>query len=250
MFFSIGLHPHTRLGHIEALEDADILDRKLQMSANNMANVSTLGFKRQSMTFEEYLLPQVDGTERTAKKEVVRSDLSQGTMKETNNPLDFAIEGDGFFVVQTPQGVRYTRAGNFTLDANKQLVTQEGYPVLGGGVPIVLDDTTGKGIWLSKDGRFWVDETDVGQLDVVNFKNPQALERLGGNLYAQTAASGNAMPASALIKQGFLEGSNVNPVEEMVNLLDIYRAFEAQQKTLQALDQMDGHAANDIGRVG
>lgn len=250
MSFTIGLHPHSRLGHIEAVEGADILERKLQLTANNMANAATTGFKKQSMTFEEYLLPQIDGTKRTAKGEVVRSDMSQGVMQQTGNPFDFAIEGDGFFTVQTPQGIKYTRAGNFTLDSKKQLVTQEGYPVLGGGAPIVLDDTTGKGVWLSKDGKLWVDEADAGQLDVVDFKNPQALERTGSNLYAATSGSGQATPAGTLIKQGFIEGSNVNPVEEMVNLLDIYRAYEAQQKTLKAADQMDGHAANDIGKVG
>ena len=122
--------------------------------------------------------------------------------------------------------------------------------MLGGGAPVILDDTTGKGIWLSKDGRFWVDESDVGQLDVVDFKNPQALERMGGNLYAATPGSGQATPADTLIKQGFIEGSNVNSVEEMVNLIDIYRAYEAQQKTMKSLDQMDAHAANDIGKVG
>ncbi|MGQ9812210.1 MAG: flagellar basal-body rod protein FlgF [Dissulfurimicrobium sp.] len=250
MSLIMGLHPHSRLGYIEAIEGANILERKLQLTSNNIANASTIGFKKQSMTFEEYLLLQVDSTKRTAKGEVVWSDMSLGVMKQTNNPFDFALEGDGFFVVQTPEGVRYTRAGNFTLDSQKQLVTQQGYPVLGGGASIILDDTTGKGVWLSKDGRFWVDESEVGQLDVVNFENPQALERMGGNLYAATLGSGQATPVDTPIKQGFIEGSNVNPVEEMVNLIDIYRAYEVQQKTMKTIDQMDAHAANDIGKVG
>ncbi len=202
------------------------------------------------MTFEEYLLPQAGDTKRTAKAEVMRTDFSEGIVKETGNPLDFALEGDGFFVVQTPQGPRYTRAGNFTLDAQRQLVTQDGYPVLGDGAPIVLNDTTGKGIWLSRDGNFMVDDTQVAHLDVVKFKNPQALERMGNNLYSSTNASGQAAPANTGVEQGYLEGSNVNPVEEMINLLDIYRAYEAQQKTLKAADQLDGHAANDVGKVG
>lgn len=246
---SIGLHPYTRLGHLEALEGATILERKLETVANNMANVETTGFKKQSMTFEEYLLPGVDEVQRNAKGEMETTDFSQGQVLETGNPFDFAIEGEGFFVVETPFGREYTRSGNFTLDDTNRLVTQQGYPVLSAGAPIILEDTTGVGIWLSEDGRLFVDENEVGALDVVTFENLQALHRVGQNLFTSTEGSGQELPSEARVRQGYLENSNVNPLETMTHLMDLYRAYEAQLKTLQAMDQMDSRAANDIGKL-
>ncbi len=249
MEIHVHIHPFSRLGHMETLEGTRILERRLEVLSHDMANVDTVGFKKQRITFEEYLLPQVGERDRTAKGEVVRTDFSQGTLHETGNSLDLAIEGEGFFVVETPAGRRYTRAGNFTLDAQNQLVTQQGYPVLGNGAPIVLEDTTGKGIWLSHDGRFFVDETDVGQIDVVTFENPQGLRRIGGNLYEASDASGAETPAESPVRQGYLEDSNVNPLETMVTLIDLYRAYEAEQKALQAADQLDNRAVNDVGKI-
>lgn len=235
---------------MEALEGLRILERRMEVLSNDMANVDTVGFKKQRVTFEEYLLSQPRDPARAAKGEVVKTDFSQGTIHKTGNPLDLAIEGEGFFVVQTPAGKRYTRAGNFTLDARHQLVTQQGYPVLGGGAPIVLEDTTGKGIWLSIDGRFYVDETDAGQIDVVTFEDPGRLEKAGANLYVPTDYSGPEMPVQSSVRQGYLEDSNVNPVEAMVGLIDLYRAYEAEQKAVQIMDQLDGRAANDVGKTG
>jgi len=246
---SPGIHPHTRLGHLEALEGARILERRLELAANNMANAATPGFKAQRMGFEEYLLARTAEARRTAKGETPRTCFGQGTLEETQNPLDFAIEGEGFFVVDTPAGRRYTRAGNFTLDAENQLVTREGYTVLGDGAPVVLDDTTGVGVWLSDDGRFFVDETESGRLDVVRFANPQLLERSGMNLFSASDETGPEIPSDSRVRQGFLETSNVNPVETMMHLIDLYRAYEAQQKALQAGDQMDNRAANDLGKL-
>ena len=235
---------------MEALEGARILERRLSVVSNQVANLKTPGFKRQRVTFEEYLLRQVDNTRRTAKGEVVRQDFGQGEIRETRNPFDFAIEGEGFFAVRTPQGVRYTRAGNFTLNARNQLVTQQGYLVLGDGGPIELVDTTGKGIWLSGDGRFYVDETDVAGIDVVTFPNLQGLRRLGGNLWEATKKSGPPRPAlDARVRQGFIEESNSNPLEAMINLVDLYREYESIQRTLRIEDEMDGKAATDVGRV-
>ncbi len=245
-----GLHPYSRLGPMEALEGARILERRLGVISNGIANTKTPGFKRQRITFHEYFLKQVDNTKRTAKGEVVRQDFSQGTLRETKNPFDFAIEGPGFFAIQTPGGIRYTRAGNFTLDSQYRLVTQEGYPVLADGAPIVLPDTTGKGVWLSSDGRFYVDETDTAGIDVFTFKDPQALKRLGNNMWEPTRGSGRPeLAREARVRQGFIEESNVNTLEGMINLIDLYREYEAIQKALKTEDDMDGKAATDVGRV-
>ncbi len=243
-----GLHPYSRLGHMEALEGALLAERKLEVAAHNMANIATTGFKRQRISFEEYLLPHVDGGKRTAKGEVVTTDFAQGDLVQTGNPLDIAIEGEGFFVVQTPGGLKYTRDGSFMLDAQKQLVTREGYPVLGNGAPIVLDDTTGKGIWLSNDGQFNVDETVVATLDVVRFPKPEYLKRVGENLYEPTPQAGTPENLEPRVKQGFLERSNVEPVHAMLDMITLYRYYEQMQKGLQTVDALDNRAVNGVGR--
>ena len=250
MKIQAAIHPYSRLGHMEALEGAIILERKLQVCSSNMANLETKGFKAQGITFEEYLLREQDGTNRTAKGEVTWADFSQGPVHFTGNPYDFAIDGDGFFVVQTPAGRMYTRGGNFRLDSEYRLVTREGYPVLGDGVPVTLEDTTGSGVWLSEDRNFFVDETMTAKLDVVTFDDPGSLKRIGRNLFRETKASGRGLPADTQVKQGYLEDSNVNALREMVHLIDLYRGYEMQQKALQAGDQLDSKAANDLGKTG
>ncbi len=251
MIKALGLHPYSRLGAMEALEGARILERRLNVVANDMANVDTVGFKTQHVTFHEYFLSQVDKTKRTAKGEFEWTDFSQGALEHTGNPLDFAITGKGFFAVKTPAGICYTRAGNFTLNAQDQLVTQQGYPVLGrGGAPIVLKDTTGKGIWLSGDGRLYVDGEPVDSFKIVTFNNPNGLSRIGDNLFMQTPNSGPPQEAKkAGVRQGYIEDSNVNPVTTMVNLIEIYRGYEAEQKTLKTVDQLNTQAAREIGRL-
>ncbi len=245
-----GLHPYTRLGPMEALEGAIILERKLEVTSNNLANVDTVGFKAQDVTFHEYLLKEQDGTKRTAKGEHGWADFSPGSLQKSDNPYDMAIDGPGFFVVQGPKGPIYTRAGNFTLNSKYQLVTKEGYPVLGDGAPITLEDTTGKGVWLSEDGHFFVDETISSKIDVVTFANPQKLKRLGGNYFKAEKGAGTPLPADSVVKQGYIEQSNVNAMMEMVNLIDLSRGYEAQQKSLQAIDQLDDKAVNTLGRIG
>lgn len=250
MNINTGIHPYSRLGGMEALEGAVILERKLDVASHNMANLKTTAYKKQGITFEEYMLKQVDDTDRTAKGETLWGDFSQGTIHKTDNPYDFAIKREGYFVVQTPNGNLYTRAGNFTLNDQYQLVTKEGYPVLADGAPIELQDTTGKNIWLTEDGYFFIDERQGGRLDVVTFNDEQQLTRLGKNLFQATEGSGEPQPnPDRRIAQGFIEDSNVDPVKSMINLIDLYRGYETQQKTLQAVDQINDKAVNQTGRV-
>ncbi len=251
MNMTLGMHPYSRLGAMEALEGARILEQRLDVVSNDMANVDTVGFKTQHVTFKEYLLPQINQPDRTAKGEIEWTDFKEGALRHTGNPLDFALTGKGFFVVKTPNGNLYTRAGDFTLNARNELVTQQGYPVLGrGNTTITLNDTTGKGIWLSGDGRLFVDGQEAGRIAVVKFKNPNGLKRLGSNLYMATTKSGTAQQSDTGIKQGYIEDSNVNPVDTMIHLINIYRGYEAEQKTLQTVDQLNAKAAGEIGRVG
>ncbi len=250
MAFYSGLHPYSRLGAMEALEGAMILERELEVTSNNLANVDSAGFKTSGITFHEYLLTEQDGTKRTAKGEQGWADFSAGSLRKSDNPYDMAIDGPGFFVVQGPNGPIYTRAGNFTLNSKYQLVTKEGYPVLGNGVPITLEDTTGKGIWLSDDGNFFVDETISSKIDVVTFPDPEKLKRMGGNYFLSTKGAGAPQSSDSPVKQGYIEMSNVNAMMEMVHLIDLNRGYEAQQKSLQAIDQLDDKAVNNIGKVG
>jgi flagellar basal-body rod protein FlgG len=249
MKLQASIHPYARLGNMEALEGAIILERKLQVASSNMANLETKGFKAQGITFEEYLLKEQDGTNRTAKGEVTWADFSQAPVRFSGNPYDFAIDGEGFFVIQTPNGQMYTRDGSFRLDSEYRLVTRQGYPVLGDGAPITLEDTTGTGVWLSEDGNFFVDETMTARLDVVTFDNQAGLRRVGGNFFKATGSSGPAVPAETPVKQGYTEDSNVNSMREMVHLIDLYRGYEMQQKALQAGDQLDSKAANELGKT-
>ncbi len=244
------LHPHTRLGHIEGLEGVRMLERKLEVLANNVANSNTPGFKKERLTFEEYYLDQLDASKRTAKGEIEATDFSQGGFKQTNNPLDLAIDGEGFFAVETPFGKAFTRAGHFTLNASNELVTPEGYKVLGNGGPITLEDTTGKGVWVNREGHFYVDETEVAALDIVAFDNPDSLKKIGRNLFSAEGTGAQERSAQGKVAQGFIEDSNVNPVESMVVLIDLYRAYEAMQRAMQACDELDDKAINQVGKVG
>ncbi len=245
-----GIHPYSRLGQMEALEGAIMLERKLEVAANNTSNMNTTGFKQARVTFQEFLSRTQDNTARTGKMEKGWADFSQGPARFTGNPFDILISGQGFFKIQGPGGdTFYTRAGSFRLDDQKQLVTAEGYPVLGDGAPIVLDDTTGKGVWLSDDGYFFVDDTAVAKIDVVKFQDTQGLKRVGKNMFSATKASGPEQVMEPSLRQGYIEGSNVNPAEQMVQLIDLYRGYEMQQKSLQAADQLDDKAVNQVGKV-
>jgi len=196
------------------------------------------------------MLRQQNGSTRTAKGEVTWQDMSMGTVHYTENQWDFAINGQGFFQVRTPGGIMYTRAGNFMLDSRSQLITQDGYPVLADGAPVILEDTTGKYNTMSPDGQFFVDETVAGRLEVVTFENEEKLERAGRNYFRETRDSGAPLPLDTVnIQQGYLELSNVNTLEDMINLIDLHRAYELQQKTLQAVDNMDDRAVNNVGRL-
>jgi flagellar basal-body rod protein FlgG len=157
-------------------------------------------------------------------------DLSQGLLKPTGNPLDLAISGEGFFVVQTPRGERFTRKGDFSLDRNGFLVTNEGFQVLGEGGPIEIG--RGREVVINERGEVTVDGEVIDTLRIVTFSKEARLIPEGNGLIR--AEGGEVLPAEGFsVKQGFLEGSNVSPIEEMVRLMNLIRLFEAYQKALQ-----------------
>jgi flagellar basal-body rod protein FlgF len=222
--------------------------------ANNLANADTVGYKRDDMigtSFGEYMIYAVragnaryigNASSGSVGFETV-TDYSPGELRQTGNPLDLALEGEGFFVVQTPQGERLTRNGDFTLDQAGNLVNHQGYPVLGENGPIVL---RGSAAEILADGRVRVGGEVIDRLRVVKPQVGTALRKEGANLYgggSWTAATGSQ------VRQGFLEGSNVQTVMEMVRMIEVSRAYEANQKVLAAHDSALEKAVNEVGRV-
>lgn len=236
---------------------------KLDAVSHNLANVATNGYKRAGVVFEDLMYQNLRqaGSATSEQSQLptglqiglgVRAaatsrNFSQGTLNQTSNSLDMAIEGNGFFQIQMPDGTTgYSRDGAFQLDANGQLVTQSGYAVQP-GISIPANART---VTVGKDGSVSITLPQqaapqvVGQIQLASFVNPAGLESLGGNLYAETAASGTpnagAPGANGLgtVRGGFVEGSNVNVVEELVTMIATQRAYEMNSKAIQTSDQM------------
>ena len=221
--------------------------------ANNMANATTPGFKRSEVlaqTFEEALLARIGYSSghrqallgampRGVAAAETLTDTSPGPLMHTANPMDLAIEGTGFFVVETPVGERYTRDGSLRVSADGILVNGRGYRILGQAGPIRVD---GGEVIVERDGTLRVDGRAVGRLRVVDLLDPV---QVGENLFTGTELG----EAGSAVVQGYLEGSNVNPLEEMVNLLEAFRAYEAVAKVVQAQDEVLAKAVNEVGRI-
>jgi len=243
------------------------LSTQIDVTANNLANAETTAFKRSRVNFEDlmYLTLKQPGTQ-TAQGEIspagifvglgvrvsnTQLDLTQGSLERTDRPLDVGIEGQGFFKVQVMDtigdGTAYTRNGNFFVNSEGELVLGlgDGYKVI---PPINIPPDTTQ-ISVSQDGNISViragqqEPTDVGQLQLTTFVNPQGLKLLGGSLYQETNASGDPITGdpgengTGTILQGFLEASNVDPVKELVTLIKTQRAFELNSQSIQTADQ-------------
>lgn len=226
--------------------------RRLDVISNNLANANTAGFKGDRLQFESVLAanrrqPQTAPNDSPVfSGEQFFTDYSQGPLRQTGNTLDVALDGDGFFVVNTPQGRAYTRQGNFHLDAGGRLVTSDGYEVLGGG-PITIN---GGRVDIDAKGAVMVDGTPVGTLDIVDFQKPYALQKTGDCLFVP--ANPQETPTAAtktMVKQGILEESNVNVVSEMVRMIETSRYFDSCQKVVRSYDDITAKAANDLGRI-
>ena len=238
-----------------------ILERQLDVVANNIANVNTAGFKADSSLFEEYLMPGahednfVGGDRRLSyvQDRGTFHDLSQGPVEQTKNPLDLAISGNGFLVVQTAAGERYTRDGGLQLNSQGQLVTAAGNPVLGGSGPIVLQPTD-HDVNVSPDGTITVVEgtgrTDSirGKLRLVSFADAQKLLKEGSNLYSASEGAAQADTKSQ-VEQGYIEKSNVNAVTEMSRMIEINRMYTHMATLLQQQHDLHRSAIDKLAEV-
>jgi len=237
----------NRLGMTESVETLLMQEQRLNQISNNLANVDTAGYKKDNVTFWEMLYTASDNRQRVGKGVKNLTDYAQGVMDMTANPLDIAISGNGYFKIQTPSGVRYSRAGNFQLNSRGQLSTGDGNLVLGDGGPIAL---TNSNFEVSPDGRIVANGATVGKLAIVNFTDPRGLIKEGANLFrpknnsVQEDAAGDYT-----VKQGFLEKSNVNSVVEMTEMIDLHRAYESQQKVITTIDEIDDQSIRRVGKL-
>lgn len=232
-----------------ALSKQMALFRDMEMTANNIANADTTGYNAEKMMFDDFLVKGGDGPKMAFVNDVASyRDTREGTLKTTGNPLDVAISGPGYFKVQTPLGERYTRSGNFQLDASGVLVTSDGYPVLDdGGQPITFEpeDTA---ITIGESGNISVNGAERGVLGIAEFKNPQMLERLNATLYK---ADGQPDPATeSRVLHGILEGSNVQSVLELTHMIQVSRNTASTAKMIETSYDLARKAANTWARQG
>lgn len=234
-----------------ALQTQRVLQRRLDVTANNLANVNTSGFKA-----DDVMADNVDTAahaEDTPEDVIfvrdigLARDMRQGPIASTDNPLDVAIEGDGFFMVQGIGGeTMYTRDGAFSLAGDGRLVTSDGHAVLSsGGAPIVLDPQ-GESPSIGRDGVIRVAGVEAGRIGAVRFAAPGALTKVGDNLWdAHGQASGEFQ---GVVLQGAIEGSNVRPVLELTRLIEISRAYQSAAKIVSNSDELRQRAIQQLGR--
>ena len=218
------------------------LSRRLEVIANNIANAATSGYRAEAMLFEPVPHDAGDRQRLLFVQDVgLVRDLSEGPLRATGNPLDLAIQGPGYFVVDTPEGERYGRSGQFRLNAAFELVTHAGDPVLDeGGAPLVLPENAAA-IAVAPDGTVSVGDAVVGRLQVAAFANEQTLEKVGGGLYRSPVEAPE--PAEGFrIVQGALEDSNVQPVLELTAMMATLRAFQGVHRLLETQHELQRRA--------
>lgn len=219
-----------------ALNRQSGLMQGMQVVANNIANMSTTGFRREGVVFAEHLAA-LDGKEPSlsmASAEGRVIDRTQGVLQATGGALDLAIEGDGYFQISTPDGQQLTRAGAFTRSPDGQLVTAEGYAVLDeGGSPVAIPADSGA-VTIAQDGTVSASGQPLAKLGLFLPADPNDLVHVGGTRFS-TAQPAQPMEGG-VVYQGFLEGSNVNPVQEITRMIDIQRAYEMGQGFLDSED--------------
>lgn len=222
------------------------LMREMGVVANNIANSSTTGFRREGVVFSEFIAALDRDPSLSMAHASGRSvDLSQSTLSQTGGSFDFAIQGEGFFLIETPEGERLTRAGSFTPSAEGELVTPDGYRLLdAGGAPVFVPPDA-KGVALAGDGTLSAGGQPIAQIGLWRPADPLTLRHQSGTLFSATELE----PApGATVLQGMLEDSNVEPVSEIARMIEVQRAYELGQKFLDAEDERVRGVIQTLGR--
>ena len=212
--------------------------------ANNLANVNTTGFKK-----DVYVFQQVNGGGDQADTVVfVATSYEQGPLFRTNRPLDLAIQGDGFFVLETDDGERYTRRGSFIKDSDGYLVTSEGYRLCSSSGTLQMQPGD---IQVSREGIIEVDGTEIGRVGVVRFEDRSRLEKIGSSMFAapEGVAPEDVSEEETVVLSGFLEEGNVEVVREMTEMISALKAYEIAQKALKSQDEVIHLLVGTVGKV-
>ncbi|MCR5879072.1 flagellar basal-body rod protein FlgF [Phenylobacterium sp. J367] len=231
-----------------------VLRREMDIIANNIANADTAGFKVESLM--QRAEPRAPAFTLQGPKPVkfvvadgVARNFSQGALRTTGSPLDMAIEGQGFFRVQTAEGERFTRDGRFRTDDNGRLTTEGGSQVLDeGGGEITIDPELGA-VMIAEDGTISQGGQRIGKVAVVTFENLSVLEKRGDNLYQNTSNAIAAAAPEAKVRQGMLEGSNVQPILEITRMIEVQRAYESMARTMDSTTELSRRSVERLGRV-
>jgi flagellar basal-body rod protein FlgG len=228
-----------------ALSGAVLKHTQMEIISQNLANADTIGYKRDDISFKDYLIPQdviSDDPDGRAMSDIssFKTDLSAGNVIKTGNLLDIALEGKGFIALE---GNRYTRRGDLKKDDKGYLTTQDGIKVMGEKGPIKLPDGV---LQISESGDVSVDGAKIDSIKIVDFQQVENLSKAGGNIFF---SHGTTVQSKAMVKQGHLEKSNVDVIKEMVHMIEMLREFETFQKAIQCFDEATGKATNEIAKV-
>lgn len=236
-----------------ALSKQMILRRQMDIVANNLANADTAGFKVENLIVKTDTKPMPDPTGgpdiiNYAIDTALGRNFGQGALAQTGASMDMALEGDGFFKVMTPKGERYTRDGRFSLDTQGRLVNRSGLPVQGDGGEIVVDTKKGP-ISVARDGSVSQGTDKLGKIAVVSFTDNAALSKEGDSLYSNST---NLAPQSApdvAVHQGMIESSNVQPILQITDMIEVNRAYERMSKLIDQTAELDRKAIERLGRI-
>jgi len=228
-----------------------VLAHALDTTANNVANQTTSGFKADHIAFREYIArvdaqASADPTVSLVIDPDTYTDFAAGGLEQSYRDLDFAIDGDGFFGVETAAGVRYTRDGRFSVNAFGELVTRDGAQVLdAGGAPILIDPEAGP-VLATPDGELQQNATPIAQLGVFRFDDQRQLRKAGDNMFAAEDAVEPAAVEIPRVRQGFIETSNVNPVAAMTDMIEIMRAYEQAARLTETASDLERQAIETL----
>lgn len=228
--------------------------KKMNIVTNNIINIDTTGYKKDTLitrSFQDLMIERLNGSVIGPQNTGVHVDdvvtsFDQGDLEQTGRLSDLALEGEGFFVVNTADGLRYTRDGAFAVSSEGYLVNADGNYVQGNNGRIYVGSST---FAVNEQGSVIVNGTAVDRLRIVTFADLTGLEKVGSNMFAAGSAGAPQPAADCKVRQGYLEGSNVNMAEEMVTMVELNRAYQVNQRVLTMVDQSLGKTVNEVGRL-